>query len=349
MEIATIANPLADVTSDATEKGISKTLFERLNAYKKKENAAWINISIANNSDICEINPVGSRYPIMFCNKSCAHTEEYISDMLKTKVDVWKVFREPVDYEFSHSVSYAHVVSTNDFLVLDVRTRLKWLGLGIVLVQIAMMVLAITNTYSGPASDLTPTLVFVRFFISAYLGFKIANSFSDPVDCACSSLFNYNKELFEDDKDGDSCLIALRKGFVNVSFGIFLIFAMLLLSIITVFAMAFKVLFYGDTDSSSQFWLFLLIACEYSLIIASVFATIVITRQQSGLVQSIFNFVGLLLILELDDLVASALRYRVREMKIEPVQSSELEDQFFTHKNMIGGIVMVATFIALIA
>lgn len=352
VEMTSTANPLTNVAVDAAEKGTpKKNLFTRLDAYKQAENATWMNVT--DKGSVCEILLDGAISTILFCNTHCTNNAESISEMCKIKADVWRVVREPVDFECTFSVDYAPVTSTNDFIVMRSAPRsLKFLGSVILLIQIAMMILAIANSYGTGDSDLTTTLIFVRFFISAYLGFKMANCLSDSVDGMFSSMLNgvYGVQFEGDDNDQP-----VLYGLLKIAMGVLIVTVLVPISYVMFVMLSCFHLYahiIGDPSQSSdplgEVWNFLLVSSEYTLITVSVLATIVITRQQSGLVESIFNFVGLLLILELDDLVASSIKYHVREMRIECLHTSELKINFFTHKNIVGGLVMVVTFIAVV-
>jgi hypothetical protein len=127
--------------------------------------------------------------------------------------------------------------------------------------------------------------VVVRIFIAIYLPAYLVHSISD----AFWSVFDGEDE------------------FSDIQTFLFLFMFILFLPLMTCVGFAMTVS-RGEWDEMRSTMATLL---EYSVLVTSLAATLLITKQQTDIISSVFNFAGLLLVLELDDMVARLLKWKI--------------------------------------
>lgn len=331
-------NPVASSSPEAAENGAVGTMLERLTAFEAQHrNSCSFCITNTNvETGMFKVYAVNNENIFLLFHDSCPNTAQSVSDLFDCDADLMTAARYPICYEFESSERYVPVSSTTDLISLTSANRgLKLLGILILCVQIALMVLAISSTFVATRVQLTSTLIFVRLFISVYLGFKMSSSLSDSTkDVMDRIMSRWNADELRIAK----CL---------------LFFVLLLVGLpCCIPGMLFSFFFHYNwfvQNVPRKSYVLVVLWLEFSLMVVSVFATIVITRQQAGFIESIFNFVGLLLILELDDLVAISLQHHVHVLHVEYKHLSDRKNRnkHFSIHIVNSILVMIATYIAL--
>jgi hypothetical protein len=216
-----------------------------------------------------------------------------IAEQLKTlfhaanKVNLDKIVILPGTQKIEYKLVHEHYQSTNDLLIYpNIPIAVKVTSFFVIVTQIVVFGLVLHSTRQAKVVKARSVdLIVIRLFISLYLALHLANS----VSSALFRLFPRTETL------------ALRDYALNT----------IIWPVIAVVICSF-VHFVGA--KSSQGWTFekkLLLASEMILMMVSIIATAIITKQQGNIVSSIFNFMGLLLILELDDLMARVLPFKL--------------------------------------
>jgi hypothetical protein len=179
--------------------------------------------------------------------------------------------------------------SSNDVLAYcNMPAHLVILAVAVVALQVAVLALVISSSYSSETVKARSVdLILVRIFISYYLSLHLADAMSTPfinIICELCSAFS-----------GVADTGSWGERMINVIVAPFTMSFVLLVSLVAM------IYYWKDTNRASGFFL---IVAESVVQFAMLVATGTITKQQSDILGSVFNFVGLLLILELDELVA---------------------------------------------
>jgi hypothetical protein len=149
--------------------------------------------------------------------------------------------------------------------------------------QIVLFVAILEKSTDFSAPDLSFEIV--RIFIAIYLSAYLVQSVSD----AFWSVFDREGEF-----DGIHAFSFLF---------MFILFLPVVMCIYILMAM-----WSGQWDQARLSVATLL---EYIVLVSSLAATLLITKQQTDIVSSVFNFAGLLLILEFDDMIARLLKWEI--------------------------------------
>jgi hypothetical protein len=201
---------------------------------------------------------------------------------------------EPADGETRlYSVKNADYKSTNDLLGCNNIPKLYTAAaILVLLLQIFLLALVIeSNLQNDTVHATTVPLVVVRLFIAMYLSMTLANSLSDTMFVICSQCVWEAKE-----KLGDGHLV-----FIPTM--IYFLWRLIVSSL-------------GSLRGSGYWGTkgVVLVVAESLLIGIMIVSTTLITKQQNSILDSVFNFVGLLLILDFDELVAKFFPLRICEV-----------------------------------
>ena len=215
-----------------------------------------------------------------------------------------------IGYDFSVRTEIVRLPSTNGILTVGTAPiSHKVLSMVILFSQITMMSFVCVS-HQEEDSDLSATLFFLRMFIGAFLGFKLADNFtqefySDLQRVICFSNPDNVNEIVK------VCLmpifvlgIAIVKTFVAV----FLLFASVPLMTV---------------PWAEILWLF-----DIVLVVLSIVATAVVVRVSDRVIISVIYFLGVLMILEFDKVVAHTIQYKIKEARIvQKVKTDEEETE----------------------
>jgi hypothetical protein len=155
--------------------------------------------------------------------------------------------------------------------------------------QIAVLAMVIWTNYNADnvVKARSPDLILVRIFISYYLSLQLADSMS-------MMLLNTIHEIIEDSDMFENSWLALLSWILMVPFW----------TAVCYIYSAFTMIWFKKYK--------LLLVAEVTLEIIMLLATAIITKQQDNILDSVFNFVGLLLILDLDELVVKTTSFTVK-------------------------------------
>jgi hypothetical protein len=218
------------------------------------------------------------------------------------------------------------LVSSNDVLACyNMPAHLVILAVAVFALQVAVLALVISSSYnSETVAARSSDLILVRIFISYYLSLHLADAMSTPFKgtiCEMCSAF--------------SCVAntgSWGERMINVIVAPFAMSFVLLVSLV--------VMIYYWKDTNRALFFFSIVA-ESVVQFAMLVATGIITKQQKDIVSSIFNFVGLLLILELDELAVKTTSFTIKSAAFNTGKMRDAElAKFVTSIWLFTGIVI---------
>jgi hypothetical protein len=194
------------------------------------------------------------------------------------------------------------MTSTNELLaaVGGVGIISSVMSIAVSALQILLFVAIINKSTNFNTPDLSFELVLVRVFItiylSAYLVQSISEAFWSPF-CGEVEFTDYTTFLF-----------------------LFLFVLFLPIAACSFIVLAVRI----GNWVEARVWVAILL--EYSVQVSSLCATLLITKQQTDIINSVYNFAGLLLILELDDQIARLLKWKI--VPYDPTHSSDRAPEY---------------------
>jgi len=85
---------------------------------------------------------------------------------------------------------------------------------------------------------------------------------------------------------------------------------------------------------------FLIFLPEYLMVIITLIATIAVVRTQCDAVNTLFNFLGVLVIGELDDICKSVIFFKIKRLKM-----TTTDESMAAYRISVAGAMLVITFI----
>jgi hypothetical protein len=198
---------------------------------------------------------------------------------------------------FEWDIADEKLHSSNDALLFDSSpAHLKSLGLAVYALQIAVLGVVISSSYKKDTVEArSADLILVRIFISSYLSFHLADSMSKFYTRGLGRAMELFVYPFPVGSWGEtmSNVIAAPPAFILL---------VVLTLFLTLYGLACNDKTYLPTAST---------IAETIIECLMLLATSIITKQQSGILDSVFNFVGL--ILDLDELVVKFTSFTVKK------------------------------------
>jgi hypothetical protein len=191
--------------------------------------------------------------------------------------------------------------SSNDALInAECPARLKILSLAVLALQTAVLAVVVSSSHKkDTVKARSADLILVRIFIASYLSFYLSESMSKSFTRMLGRLM----QVFVYPFPIGSCAEAMNNVIAAP------------MALIFVFLFSLCQLLYGlaRNPSAGGHWAWCLIIAETIIEYLMLLATSLITKQQNSVVESIFNFVGLLLILDLDELAVKFTSFTVKK------------------------------------
>jgi hypothetical protein len=179
------------------------------------------------------------------------------------------------------------ISSTNQLLAVqkDATVLSCALSIAVSALQLLLFCAIAAKSTQFDKPGLSIELVAVRIFIAIYLPAYLVHSVSD----AFWSVFDAEDEF-------RSCS--------GVS-------ALVVVLLISPFAFMLSIIVSAKDGNWAETRSSMAALLEFGTLMSSLVATLLITKQQTDIITSVFNFAGLLLILELDDMLARLLKWKV--------------------------------------
>lgn len=211
----------------------------------------------------------------------------------------------------------------------------------IFVIVIQYMVLASVideNITEPPYHELSFQIVATRLFVVIYLAGSVAEYFSKDVlgFYAMSRIVNTRLEELQGGEDGATGYCAQIIYFFYIILQGFY------------YAFGFPPLIFGlirmirDRFSIRDILVFIALSVyEYVLLVLALIASVSVILIQSDAVSILFNFTGVLIVMQLDDVVFKLFHIKVKKMK----ELKHTEFQLTSAKLSLGGLVAVVTFL----
>jgi hypothetical protein len=197
-----------------------------------------------------------------------------------------KEIKIPANYnkELIYTFTDCKPISTNDIIAfahISFHTRI--LSIGVIVLQILLycIIISANSTIDGVVPK-TFEMIIVRLFISFYLAVVITDNMSD-------TFVNWLSGNFVDGNLGTNICMFLWLPFYVA----FLVFYISSLSFFLLLTGNFNGV---SADAILLFW-------EILILFVGTFATAIVTKIQGDIMSTIFNFLGILFILQLDELL----------------------------------------------
>lgn len=217
---------------------------------------------------------------------------------------------ETGDLRKSLPTPLTEVTSTNMLLLgHNCSLLMVCISIGVSLMQITLFIVIMVKSVGFKPPTLNFELVLVRLFVSIYLAVYLLHSISFQLQkLVISSVKNF----------GDSTPLLKCLG-TMISF-LLLILTMSCMGTLTCISQVRTDYRWGPIRRMMSLYL------EILVLIVSCCATLLITKEQTDIISTVFNFAGLLLILELDDIVGRMLKIKILCADIFGDEQSEDRD-----------------------
>ena len=189
------------------------------------------------------------------------------------------------------------------------------LALGVYMIQVTVLILVINQQYNIPKVSISNSfsLILIRILISIYVSITMAKSM--------------NQSTLEIITRTDSSMLL----------------QMVMIHLLPIIVFVFVII-------SPYRAGFILIFMDYCLVFIAVGATLLITKLQNDILSTVFNFSGLLIILDFDEIVAYLFQFSRKQSKlVTSLGKGKYDDQSMSAVDKITlGITLIISFYSLL-